>query len=190
MHSSLAHPLNLASSYNSSCSSDSISLSVSLGFVSKKMPHLFCSDGLPAVMQEFPRLVCLLESPLSLSLFPFVMSLYPSKLLLVKCLNQQFSHIYPLLSVCHPSVYSQFFVFCLPVAWSGRQNGKFRSGRQATINFEWKEYVCEMACLWWLFDIFRSCDMHTFSIPRQFYSCNTSSDSSCYFHKAQRMIHV
>lgn len=116
-HSIRAHPLNPASSCNSSCSFDSIPLSVSLGFVSK-MPHLFCYDGLPTVMQEFPRLACLLASP---PLSPFFTSLCLSKLLFVISSIQQFSHIYPLPSVSHPSVYSRLFVLFLPWLSQGHQ---------------------------------------------------------------------
>lgn len=69
-HPSHAHPLDLAPSYNSSCSFNCFPLG---SF--KKTPHLFCSDGLPAVMQEFPRLACLFASTLSLSLARLYISL-------------------------------------------------------------------------------------------------------------------
>ncbi len=114
---------------------------VSLGLVSV-MPSLFCWDGLPAVMQEFPRLACLFSSPPS-SLWLFT-SLY------VMCPNQQFSHIYP-------------FPLCLPVhqfihdslsrfshsSVGGHQmaNSGQAQPSDTSFNTERKEHVREMASL-------------------------------------------
>lgn len=80
-------------------------------------------------------------------LSPFT-SLYPSKLFLVMCTNQQFSHIYPLLSVSRLPVYSQFFVLFLiglrrerQMANSGQAGRRPSNTALMTAVIEWSLYV-------------------------------------------------
>lgn len=87
-------------------------------------------------------------------LSPFT-SLYPSRLFLVMCTNQQFSHIYPLLSVSRLPVYSQFFVlFLIGLRWERQMANSGQAGRQVAIKHsfndscDWMEFICEMARLW------------------------------------------
>lgn len=96
---------------------------VYIGFIS-----FLCSDGLPAVMQEFLRLACLLASP------PFS-SLYISQCIQTpRCdVLQSTIQSHPSLALCLPAI-SLFIVprLVFPTAKSGTSNAKFRSGRLDT----------------------------------------------------------
>lgn len=77
---------------------------------------------------------------------PSFTSLYLSELLHVMCLNQQFSHIYPWLSVSRPSVYSRFFVLFLSRRHQMANSGQTarRPSNTAFMN-EWKELGAAVA---------------------------------------------
>lgn len=141
--SSHAHPLDLSSSYNSSCSFDSPPLLSPLGSFQKCL-NSFALMDFQLWCKTFQDWHVSLHRP-SLSLFT---SFYPPKPLHVMCSNQQFSHIHPSLSVSRPSVYSRFFVLFHPQLSRGEApNGKFRSGRQAAIKHSFQLWM-KGACMW------------------------------------------
>lgn len=128
-HSCPAHPLDLDPSYNSSCSSD-VPLPRPPSGSFKKMPRLFCCDGLPAVMQEFPTLACLFALP---PLPPSFTSLY----LAMWCAQKSTIQSHPPPPPPCLSSISLFKILCLasPAAQSGaikRQIQVRHTGRHQT----------------------------------------------------------
>lgn len=126
-HSCHAHPLDLDSSYNSSCSSDMPPPTPSLGLISKNAPSLLLwwTSSCDARVSNTGMSLCIAPSPsvLYISLSSHVMC---------SEINNSVTSAPPL-PVSRPSVYLRFFVLLLPQLSRAPSNAKFRSGTQADI---------------------------------------------------------